>query len=121
MATASRTRANEPLATDERLPETFAPIDRDGGEEPPLMLSLADMMADPNGEVVLFNDSGLRALALALSIDVAIIEEGQAGRNATAAGEDVSGFRFMRFDNGLKLYHQPDLDLILVRDQSSLS
>ena len=28
------------------------------------MLALADLMGDQNGEVVLFNDSGLRALSL---------------------------------------------------------
>lgn len=117
MATASRTRANEPVAAEGQLPKTFAPLARDGGEEPPLMLALADLMGDPNGEIVLFNDSGLRALALELSTEVAIVEEGHAGRNVTAAGEDVSGFRYLRFDNGLKLYHQPDLDLLVVREQ----
>jgi hypothetical protein len=121
MATASRTQAKEPVAADDRLPRVFAPLDRVSGEEPPLMLALADLMGDANGEVVLFNDSGLRALGLALGVDVAILEEGQAGRDVKAAGEDVSGFRYMRFDNGLKLYHQPDLDLILVREQPSLS
>jgi hypothetical protein len=121
MATPSRTRASEPVAADDRLPRTFARPECDGGEEPPLMLALADLMGDPNGEVVLFNDSGLRSLALALDMEVAIVEEGEAERNATAAGEDVSGFRYMRFDNGIKLYHQPDLDLILVREQPSLS
>lgn len=85
------------------------------------MLALADLMGDPNGEVVLFNDSGLRSLALALTDDVAILEDGHAGRNVTAAGEDVSGFRYMRFDNGIKLYHQPDLDLVLVREQVSVT
>ena len=80
------------------------------------MLALTDLMGDPNGEVVLFNDSGLRALGLSLTADVAVVEEGQAGRYVTAAGEDVSGFRYMLFDNGLKLYHQPELDVIVVRE-----
>jgi hypothetical protein len=35
----------------------------------------------------------------------------------TAAGEDVSGFRYMAFDNGLKLYFRPELELILVRKE----
>ena len=121
MATASGTRANEPVLGEDRLPKTFAPLDRDADQEPPLMLALADLMGDSNGEVVLFNDSGLRALSLELSTDVVIVEEGRAGRNVTAAGEDVSGFRYLRFDNGLKLYHQPELDLLLVREQSPAS
>jgi hypothetical protein len=75
-------------------------------------LALDDLVRDANGEVVLFNDSGQRALAIATHARV--LEEGEVGRHVTAAGEDVSGFRFLVFDNGLKLYHPPGLDLILV-------
>ena len=45
-----------------------------------------------------------------------MVEEGEAGRHVTAAGEDVSGFRFIAFANGLRLYYQPGLDLILRND-----
>ena len=48
-----------------------------------------------------------------------IVEEGEAGATM-AAGEDVSGFRYLGFDNGLKLYHQPELDLLLVRGSREL-
>jgi hypothetical protein len=43
--------------------------------------------------------------------------EGKSGRHVTAAGEDVSGFRYMAFDNGVKLYFRPELELILVRKE----
>ena len=81
-----------------------APLERMPGEEPPLMLALDDLVRDQNGEVVLFNDSGLRALAL--SCHDVVVEEGEAGRHVTAAGEDVSGFRYLAFANGLRLYYQ---------------
>jgi hypothetical protein len=86
------------------------------GEEPPLMLELDDLVQDENGEVVLFNDSGLRALAVRTA--TLVVEEGEAGRHVTAAGEDVSGFRFVTFASGLRLYYQPGLDLILRNDSS---
>ena len=82
------------------------------GEEPPLMLALDDLVRDQAGEVVLFNDSGLRALAL--STTILVVEEGLAGRHVTAAGEDVSGFRYVAFANGLRLYYQQGLDLIIL-------
>lgn len=81
----------------------------------PIVLALSDLVRDANGEVVLFNDSGLRALAV--STDAVVVAEGEAGRHVTAAGEDVSGFRYVTFDNGLKLFYQPGLDLILVQDR----
>ena len=57
-----------------------------------------------------------RLRALAVSTDAAVVGEGRATRHKTAAGEDVSGFRYVAFDNGLKLFYQPDLELLLVHD-----
>lgn len=74
-------------------------------------LALSDLLGDANGEIVLFNDSGLRRLALAT--DAAVVADGRAGAYRTATGQDVSGFRFLTFDNGLTLYYQPDLDLVV--------
>jgi hypothetical protein len=76
------------------------------------MVALGDLIRDQHGEVVLFNDSGLRALAL--STTTIVIEEGLAGRHVTAAGEDVSGFRYLTFANGLKLYYQQGLDIVIL-------
>ena len=76
-------------------------------------LDLADLIPDQGGEVVLFNDSNLRSFTLGTS--AALIEEGEVDAHRTAEGDDVSGFRFYRFDNGLRLYFAPDLELILVR------
>ncbi len=76
------------------------------------MLALDELVCDQEGEVVLFNDSGLRTLAV--SATTVVVEEGQAGRHVTAAGEDVSGFRYLSFANGLRLYYQQDLDLIVL-------
>lgn len=74
-------------------------------------LRLGDLIQDEHGEVVLFNDSGLRAMAL--ETDAGVVAQGAAEPHVTASGDDVSGFRYMSFANGLTLYYQDGLDLIV--------
>lgn len=83
------------------------------------MLALDDLVRDQNGEVVLFNNSGLRSLAL--SAGSPVIEDGEAGKHTTAAGEDVSGFRYLLFANGLRLYFQPGLDVLVQQEDAAHS
>ena len=83
-----------------------------------MVLRLQDLVEDANGEVVLFNDSHLARLALAT--DVAPVERGEAGPHVTAAGEDVSGFHFIAFGNGLKLFFQEGLDLVVTPEHASV-
>ena len=116
MASVARTQASATAAEEDLLPAAMDSLRQEHGDEPPLMLALSDLVHDQDGEVVLFNDSGLRALAI--STATRVIEEGEAGRHVTAAGEDVSGFRYLAFANGLRLYYQPDLDLIVNTDAS---
>jgi hypothetical protein len=63
---------------------------------------------------VFFNDSDLRRLAV--TTEAAVVADGRASSHRTAAGEDVSGFRFLTFDNGLTLYFRPDLDVVVRPD-----
>jgi hypothetical protein len=79
-------------------------------------LAMSDLLADANGEIVLFNDSGLRRLAIAT--DAAVVGDGRAGTHRTATGQDVSGFRFLRFDDGVTLYYQAGLDVVVRRARS---
>lgn len=101
----------------EKNPREEEPLPEEAGLAEPaeaeVVLALSDLILDANREVVLFNDSGLRSIAV--EADAAVVAEGQAGRHVTAAGEDVSGFRYLAFDSGLKLYYQPGLNLVLVR------
>lgn len=99
----------------EKDPREEEPLPEEAGLAEPaeVVLALSDLILDANREVVLFNDSGLRSIAV--EADAAVVAEGQAGRHVTAAGEDVSGFRYLAFDSGLKLYYQPGLNLVLVR------
>ena len=74
-------------------------------------LSLADLVSDENGEIVFFNDSGFRTLSI--ETDAEVVSKGQAATHSTAAGEDVSGFSYVTFENGLTLYFEEGLDLLL--------
>lgn len=74
-------------------------------------LSLADLVSDDDGEIVFFNDSGFRTLSI--ETDATVVSKGQATDHKTAAGEDVSGFHYVTFENGLTLYFEEGLDLLL--------
>lgn len=74
-------------------------------------LSLRDMMRDANGEVVLFNDSNLRSLTLLTNAQRT--GQGQAKSHVTASGADVTGYRYISFDDGTTLYFHPDLEIVV--------
>jgi hypothetical protein len=97
------------------------PHERAGGENagmpelaPALELALSDLVQDAGGEVVLYNDSGMRALGLVAAMP--IVGEGRASRHVTASGDDVTGFRYVSFANGMTLYFQDGLDLVVRSD-----
>ena len=80
-----------------------------------LELALADLVSDANGEVVVFNDSGFRTMAIRAA--AAVIADGRVQKHVTTGGEDVSGFNYVTFDNGVTLYYPDGLDLILQPDR----
>lgn len=97
------TGVGTPDSTDVASPVRAAP----SGVE----LSLADLVSDENGEIVFFNDSGFRTLSI--ETEAQVVSKGQATTHSTAAGEDVSGFSYVTFENGLTLYFEDSLDLLL--------
>jgi hypothetical protein len=74
-------------------------------------LALADLVGDANGEIVVLNDSGFRTMAIRAA--AAVTAEGSVQKYVTASGEDVSGFNYLTFDNGVTLYYPDGLDLIV--------
>jgi hypothetical protein len=80
-------------------------------------LTMADLVSDDNGEIVFFNDSGFRTLGL--STTAAVVASGSSPRHVTAGGADVTGFKFVTFDNGLTLYFESGLDLIVHRERGA--
>jgi hypothetical protein len=81
-----------------------------------VQLALADLVSDANGEVVVFNDSGFRTMAI--RTEAAVTADGRVQRHVTASGEDVSGFNYVTFDTGVTLYYPDGLDLILESDET---
>ena len=58
-----------------------------------------------------FNDSGFRTLEI--ETELAVRARGQAEQHVTASGDDVTGFNYVTFDNGMTLYFEESLDLLL--------
>ena len=77
-----------------------------------MTLELADLVTDSNGEIVLFNDSHLPALAL--RAESPPIASGEMGSHVTAAGDDVTGYRYVAFNDGTKLIFQGSVDLVIL-------
>lgn len=74
-------------------------------------LALDDLISDDNGEIVFFNNSGFRTLSITTRSSV--VSDGKASDHSTASGEDVSGFHYVTFDNGMTLYFEEGMDLLL--------
>lgn len=73
------------------------------------VLLYAELVPDSGDEIVLRPgglDRRFRFIAPRLPI-----ETGSALPHITAAGEDVTGLHFLRFDDGLTLYYPPDVEL----------
>jgi hypothetical protein len=109
-------RSESPQAMIDLARDDQAAIEREtsatGAAE--VQLALADLVSDANGEVVVFNDSGFRTMAI--RTEAAVTADGRVQRHVTASGEDVSGFKYVTFDNGVTLYYPDGLDLILEPD-----
>jgi hypothetical protein len=113
--TASDARSDLPKAVIDLARDDGAAIDREASGAGEGELVLADVVCDANGEAVVFNDSGLRTLAIRTA--AAVAAEGRAQKHVTAGGEDVSGLSYITFDNGVTLYYPEGLDLILDRGE----
>ena len=78
-----------------------------------LVLSLEDLLPDPRGEVVVFDDVGE---GVAIVTDHQVADHGVSPAHITAAGVDVDGFAFFTFDTGLTVYYPNSLKLIVAPD-----
>ena len=74
------------------------------------VLDLADLIADPQGEVVV-SDVGSGHLTIMAGLGVS--SQGLAEGHVTQDGFDVSGFHFVTFENGITLYYDDAVSLAL--------
>src|SRR5689334_14747299 len=77
------------------------------------VIDIPTLMPDQYGEVVLVNCSNLRSLTLCAG--ARLVRRGEVGRHVTATGEDVSGFHYLAFDNGAKIFFRPGLEVMVTR------
>jgi hypothetical protein len=81
----------------------------EGGEPGPveqLQLSLADLLPDSEGVVVLFAGEGV---LVRLATHTSLLESGVSDSFVTAAGIDVTGHHFYSFENGVTVYSESDV------------
>lgn len=78
-------------------------------QEPVITLSLADLLPDANGEIVVVGDG----MQLSLVTDEQVCGSGIAEHHLTATGMDVVGLNYFAFADGTRLYVSPDVDLTI--------
>ncbi|MDX1485894.1 MAG: hypothetical protein R3229_15595, partial [Alphaproteobacteria bacterium] len=81
---------------DNTVPEALSPS---AGEQ--LTLSLADLLPDAEGNVVLFNDAGVTEMSIVSEkpvVDSGVVDDG------AATSGDVAGMAYYSFDSGPTLY-----------------
>lgn len=79
-----------------------------------MALTLADLLPDAHGEIVLVNDAGVTEMALLT--ESRLLDQGIAAGHVTSDGLDVSGMAYYAFDSGETLYLPPDIHLQLLPD-----
>lgn len=72
-----------------------------GDDNDTMVLDLKDLLPDSGGEIVI-HGAGLGIIGV--STGQAVTATGMAETHVTAAGEDVSGFRYYQLDAGITLY-----------------
>lgn len=97
-------------------PEHLQPIvpqaDGDAGNGDAISLSLADLLPDSSGAIVIEGDGP--DLSVRIVTDEPVVDTGVVDAMVTATGEDVSGHTFFAFGNGTTVYAPRELDLLIV-------
>lgn len=97
----------------ERLPlvivEPGAPSPTDELDSDSVLLTLDDLLPDPQGEVVLFTGDDVSVNILTKET---ITEFGVAEEHVTASGVDVTGLNFYSFEGGMTVYSASDVLII---------
>nr|WP_298690006.1 hypothetical protein [uncultured Dongia sp.] len=97
-------------------PETMQPFvpstDGDAGNGDAISLSLADLLPDSGGAIVIEGDG--MDLSIRIMTDETVVDAGVIDQLVTATGEDVSGHAYFSFGNGTTLYAPREMDLAIV-------
>jgi hypothetical protein len=80
-----------------------------GVSDDAVVLTLEDLLPDPQGDIVLLNQSGM--LEMAVLTDKRVVDTGVAEHHTTADGTEVAGMTYYSFEAGPTLYVPSDLHL----------
>lgn len=97
--------AETPIDSETLIPSPTAGLDQ-------LTLSLADLLPDANGNVVLFNDAGVTEMFI--TSEKPVVDSGIAGEQAAVEVGDVAGMAFYSFDSGPTLYCPLDVHVSII-------
>jgi hypothetical protein len=93
--------------------QPFVPnADGDAGNGDAISLSLADLLPDSGGAIVIEGDG--MDLSIRIMTDEPVVDAGVIESLVTATGEDVSGHAYFSFGNGTTLYAPREIDLAIV-------
>lgn len=90
--------------------QAAAPVDS-SELAPSITLSVADLLPDANGEVVIMG--GGEPAQINLLTDQKLAEAGVSESHVTLDGVDVNGLAYFAFEGGLKLFYPNHLDVVL--------
>lgn len=83
------------------------------GQDSPLdltiSLSLADLLPDANGEIVVMNEGDDPQVAI--ETDLKVLDTGISPAHVTAGGIEVGGMHFWVFEDGTRLYYTQGLEI----------
>jgi hypothetical protein len=77
-----------------------------------VVLTLEDLLPDPQGDIVLLNQAG--SLDMAVVTDKRVVDTGVAEHHTTADGTDVAGMTYYSFESGPTLYVPSDMNLSVI-------
>lgn len=97
-----------PVRLQPLVPHTDGAVDNDDA----VSLSLADLLPDSSGAIVIEGDGD--DISIRILTDEPVIDAGVVEKLMTAAGEDVSGHTFFAFSNGTTLYVPHEVNLQIV-------
>ncbi len=76
-----------------------------------IVLSLSDLLPDPNGDIVLSSATG--PMVVNITTDQKVVTTGTADHHVTSDGVDVSGYHFCTLEAGVTIYYPAEIDLVV--------
>jgi len=100
-----------PVPGDDGSAEVDMGVEEAVSLDPTVSLSLAELLPDAKGEIVIVTDG--EDTRLQIVTDLRLLESGVSDHHLTAGGLQVDGFNYWVFEDGTKLYYAPGTSIEL--------